>query len=171
MSLLTLGGGAFSLHPPPPPPPSFLSLCSCIDLVMEGSRGTGDRGRGYLGNGDLCVCTRAEYPSSFSSLSHYIPLHLPPSLSHSTLPIPLSSGPRAVAVTLALAVKSDGPNLPQPQPQPEPSPNKQHGGLNEHELNKHAFTHTEKTLICHAVTRDLFQWFNVSPSRLNGWSV
>lgn len=61
----------------------------------------------YLGNGDLFVCTRAEYPSPF-----FILLSLrypPPTLSLLLIPlwgpIPLSDGPRAMAVTLALPVK------------------------------------------------------------------
>lgn len=69
----------------------------------------------YLGNCDLFVCTRAEYPSLFFD-SPPITLYPPPMLSLLLIPqwgpIPLSDGPGAVSATLALAVKSGGPNLP-----------------------------------------------------------
>lgn len=101
------GWVCFPLHPPSP----FFCLCFSTDLEIEGSevmRGwTMERGV-YLGNGDLFVCTRAEYPSpSFLFSSHCI--SPPPTLSLLLIPqwgpIPLSDGPGAVAVTLALAMK------------------------------------------------------------------
>lgn len=75
----------------------------------------------YLGNDDLFVCTWAPspcpspcFPSSSSSCPGASP---PPTLRHPAhSPVgtrPLVGWPRAVAVTLALAVKGGGPNLPQ----------------------------------------------------------
>lgn len=106
--------------------------CSSFDSDMEGQRlrgagrwrcGGGGRLSGiYLGNDDLFVCTGAPSPSpcfpSSSTTSFSCPgASPPPTLRHPAhSPVgtrPLVGWPRAVAVTLALAVKGGGPNLPQ----------------------------------------------------------
>lgn len=133
------------------PLPLFFSLCFSIDLEIERSECTGgwrmERGV-YLGNGDLFVCIRAEYHSPF--FIHYIAP--PPTLSLLPIPewgpIPLSEGPRAVAVTLSLAVKWGGPNLPQLRYSDPALTQTGNVAAVKQRPNKHIFTPSGRTCIC-----------------------
>lgn len=124
------------------------------------------RGRGQPGNGDLCVCTGAEYPSLFSSYPPTPLNHHPPPLFHSLCrpSPPLPQAPRGQRHWPWLWMNKVVEHWHRTEPFSLTSASVfcNHWKTTAIQTRSHTL---RKALICHAVIRDLFQWFNVFPRR------